>query len=144
MKKFYSFTMAALFAGSIFVSCDNADVAPTEAPVSQEVLSKIQSLGFSTEGVMHFESGYLVENDIYLTDADLSVMRGAEGIPTLEQYSTNNLVCGPRVITIYAPEEGGSTGGKGKKGGGGSGGSRQRSEGCGAGHAPACRGASER
>ncbi len=125
MKKFNSLLVASVFAGGMFYSCENANISPVDEPVSAEVLSQISSLGFSTEGVMKFESGYLVENDIYLTDADLKTMGTGTIIPVAEQYSTNNLVCGPRVITVYAPEEGGSTdggGGKGKKPGGGGGG----------------------
>ncbi|QSE98842.1 M57 family metalloprotease [Fulvivirga lutea] len=124
MKKFNSFIVATVFAGSIFYSCDNAEVAPSEEPISLETMSQIKSLGFSTEGVIRFEEGYLVENDIYLTDASIASMSEPNYIPTVEQYSTNELVCGSRVITIYAPEEGATSGGggKGKKGGGGSGG----------------------
>lgn len=121
MRKFNSFLLATLFAGSIFYSCDNADVAPQEEPISADVLSKISNLGFSTDGAMRFEQGYLVENDIYLTDGDIARMSKPNYLPNLEQYSTNELVCGPRVITMYAQEESTSGGGKGKKGGGGGG-----------------------
>lgn len=117
MRKFNSFLLATVFAGSVFYSCDNADVAPQEDPISADVLTKISNLGFSTEGAMRFEQGYLVENDIYLTDGDISRMSKPNYLPSLEQYSTDNLVCGPRTITVYAPEEG-SGGGKGNKGGG--------------------------
>ena len=69
------------------------------------------------------DNGYLVEGDIYLTDATIAEMGRGNLVPVVEQYSTNNLVNagGGRVITIYAPEEGASSGGggKGKKGGGG-------------------------
>jgi hypothetical protein len=109
MRKFNSLLIATAFAGGIFYSCDNASVDPLDAPVSIETLSKIASLGFSTEGVINFENGYLVEKDIYLTDSDLNTMKKANHIPELEQYSTNELVCGPRNITVYAPE-GGSKG----------------------------------
>jgi hypothetical protein len=106
MKKFNSLLIVSAFTAGMFYSCDNAEVKPTEEPVSSAVLSQIQGLGFSTEGVIHFEDGYLIENDIYLNDADLASMKKGEQIPTLEQYSTNELVCGPRTITVYAPEGG--------------------------------------
>ena len=103
MRKFNTFLLATVFAGSIFYSCDNADVSPQEEPISADVLTKISDLGFSTEGAFRFEQGYLVENDIYLTDADISRMTKPNRLPILEQYSTNELVCGPRNITVYAP-----------------------------------------
>lgn len=123
MRKINLLSLLVLFSAGVFVSCENESVAPIDE-VSPETLAKIESLGFSTEGVTNFENGYLVENDIYLTDADLDRMGTGQVIPTVEQYSTDNLVCGPRVITLYAPEEGTSSGGggkgNGKKGGGGS------------------------
>lgn len=105
MKKIYSYILAGAMSCAMLVSCETESVAPEEA-ISPEILAKIQSLGFSTEGVIHFESGYLVENDIYLTDQTLNEMTPGTAIPSLEQYSTNNLVCGPRVITMYAAEGG--------------------------------------
>lgn len=132
MKKLIYSIIVSLCCGVIFVACENESVAPEDA-VSPEILSKIQSLGFSTEGVIHFESGYLVENDIYLTENDLDRLTPGETIPTVEQYSTNNLVTAlPRTITVYisAPSstngrinaKPGNGNGGGKPGGGGDGG----------------------
>jgi len=103
MRKLNSFVLAAVFAGSIFYSCDNAEVAPTQNQIPSATLEKISSLGFSTEGAMLFDNGYLVENDIYLTDHDLDNMGKPNHLPSLEQYSTNELVCGTQNITVYAP-----------------------------------------
>ncbi|HNP18008.1 MAG TPA: M57 family metalloprotease [Fulvivirga sp.] len=103
MKKLNSLLVAVALAGGALISCENQEVKPQDDVVSMEVLSQINALGFSTEGVIHFDNGYLVENDIYLTDSDLSTMKKATHIPELEQYSTNNLVCGTRTITVYAP-----------------------------------------
>lgn len=103
MKKFNSLLLAATVAGSMLMSCENQNITPEAELISPEVISQIQSMGFSTEGVMKFESGYLVENDIYLTKEDLVANKTGDRLPILEQYSTNNLVCGPRNITVYAP-----------------------------------------
>lgn len=103
MKKFSSLLLAVSFAGSVLMSCENQNIAPEAELVSAEIISQIKSMGFSTEGVMKFESGYLVENDIYLTKEDLASNKKGDRLPILEQYSTNNLVCGPRNITMYAP-----------------------------------------
>jgi hypothetical protein len=108
MKKFNSFLVAAALIGGTLISCENQSVNPQKEMVSADVLSQINALGFSTEGVINFENGYLVEGDIYLTDGDLKTMKKANHIPELEQYSTNELVCGPRNITVYAPEGGNS------------------------------------
>jgi len=106
MKKIYSYILVGAMSCAALVSCNNEEnVAPLDE-VSPEVLARIQSLGFSTEGVINFEDGYLVENDIYLTDKTLAQMEPGKAIPTIEQYSTDQLVCGPRTITIYAPQGG--------------------------------------
>ncbi len=103
MKKFNSLLVAVAFVGGALISCENQEVKPQDDVVSMDVLSQINALGFSTEGVIHYDNGYLVENDIYLTDSDLRTMKKANHLPGLEQYSTNELVCGTRTITVYAP-----------------------------------------
>jgi hypothetical protein len=89
------------------VSCQQSEdesVAKQDNSVSTEVLNKLVSLGFDVKDKVPFkyEGGYLVEGDIYLTDADLSSMKAGSQVPVAEQYSTNNLVTGtPRNISIY-------------------------------------------
>ena len=102
MKRLSSVLMLAVVAGGVFFACENENVAPGDQ-IPDEVYSKLTQLGFSTDGLMRFEDGYLVENDIYLTDADLGRMSPGKDIPTVEQYSTDNLVNGPRVINVYMP-----------------------------------------
>ncbi len=95
-----------------FVACSEQDQPAVEDySVSADVLAKIQSLGFNIhdQAPVTFDEGYLVEGDIYLTDADLAIMDQGSPVATVEQYRTSNLVCGPRVITMYA-EEGGRNG----------------------------------
>ncbi|UZR92414.1 M57 family metalloprotease [Chondrinema litorale] len=94
---------------------DEIVIAPEDA-IPSEILLKLNEIGFNTIDfqVKTFEEGYLVENDIYLTESQINKMSVGRGIPAVEQYSTDNLVStsGSRVITIYAPEEGTSTRGK--------------------------------
>jgi hypothetical protein len=98
-------TLSAALSVVLF-SCQKSDKsAPANtSTVSSEVLGQIQSKGFSTEGVVAVDGGYLVEGDIFLTNKDL-ITPLANG-PVLrigeeEQYRTTNLVTGlPRVITI--------------------------------------------
>ncbi|GAA0188175.1 hypothetical protein GCM10009122_45670 [Fulvivirga kasyanovii] len=102
MKRLNSLLVLAVLASGVFFSCENESVAPGD-DVPEEVLSKLTQLGFSIDGVSRFEDGFLVENDIYLTAADIERMSPGQSIPTVEQYSTNNLVNGPRVINVYMP-----------------------------------------
>ena len=61
MRKIYSYILVGAMSCAMLVSCDNESIAPEET-VSADVLARIQSLGFDTEGVIVFEDGYLVEN----------------------------------------------------------------------------------
>ncbi|MBL6444893.1 protease B [Fulvivirga sp. 29W222] len=102
MKRLNSLLVLAVLASGIFFSCENENVSPGDG-VPEEVLSKLTQLGFSIDGVSRFEDGYLVENDIYLTAEDLERMSPGKDIPVVEQYSTDYLVNGPRVINVYMP-----------------------------------------
>ena len=97
-----------VLAGAVSVaalSCKKSERAPEEVQtgVSQQVLDKIEKLGFSSENVIARDGGYLVEGDILLTDDNL---KSDPNSPSLriaqdEQYRTTNLVTGlPRVITV--------------------------------------------
>lgn len=103
----------ALFACAIiFTSCQEDENLTTDnLSVDPIVLEKLKDLGFNIDDQvpMKFEQGYLVEGDIYLTDESIAQMEKPNYLPESEQYSTDNLVCGPRVINMYA-EEGGRNG----------------------------------
>ncbi|MDN4166031.1 M57 family metalloprotease [Cytophagales bacterium LB-30] len=112
MKTRNYFLSMLLGATVLFASCDTQDEASRPADlVPDHVLSQLTNLGFDVNNFapMKFEEGYLVEGDIYLTDADIATMTRGNAVPNQEQYRTTNLVSGPRVITVYAPQ-GGSTG----------------------------------
>jgi hypothetical protein len=103
----------ALFACAIiFTSCqEDENLTIDNLSVDPIVLEKLKDLGFNIDDQvpMKFEQGYLVEGDIYLTDESIAQMEKPNYLPESEQYSTDNLVCGPRVINMYA-EEGGRNG----------------------------------
>jgi hypothetical protein len=107
MKKSLYFFVLMLSASVTFYSCEPADEnAKTDYSVPQDIIAKIESLGFDVTDKVptRFENGYLVEGDIYLTDADLLTMAPQRHLPIAEQYSTNQLVTGtPRNITVYIP-----------------------------------------
>ena len=99
--------MALLVGATFFVSCQEEEsLQINEFAVDPSVIQKLEDLGFNVndQAPMVFEGGYLVEGDIYLTDETIAKMERPSFIPDAEQYSTDNLVCGPRVITMYADE----------------------------------------
>ncbi|WP_420576638.1 M57 family metalloprotease [Ekhidna sp.] len=125
MRRINNIFSLALIASITLFSCSEEQPIVDDLSVSDEVIAQIAALGFDVNNFVptKIDNGYLVEGDIYLTDATIAEMGRGNLVPVVEQYSTNNLVNagGGRVITIYAPEEGASSGGggKGKKGGGG-------------------------
>ena len=102
MRKIYSLIVAAVIALSFTACQQNQLEVGNEVP--QHILNKIEGLGFSTKGVLVSGEGFIVERDIYMTEADMATMSGPKAT-NQEQYSTNNLVAtnGSRVITVYMP-----------------------------------------
>ncbi|WKK84469.2 M57 family metalloprotease [Marivirga arenosa] len=108
-KKSKLLAIALMVGAAFFVSCQEEEsLQINEFAVDPSVIQKLEDLGFNVndQAPMVFEGGYLVEGDIYLTDETIAKMERPSFIPDAEQYSTDNLVCGPRVITMYAPEGG--------------------------------------
>jgi hypothetical protein len=92
------------FSAALFISCDSQNNIQPADQISDVVLAKVAAAGFDAHTVVRSEDGgYFVEGDIYLTDATLNDLVAPNSLPNLEQYSTNNLVSGSRVITMYAP-----------------------------------------
>ncbi|MBK5279536.1 MAG: protease B [Bacteroidia bacterium] len=90
-----------------FFSCQDSDQT-NASPVSDETMARLVGLGFDVKNFvpMKFDDGYLVEGDIFVTDADLAVMKPAGRVPDVEQYRTTNLVSAStvRTITMYAQQ----------------------------------------
>jgi len=85
------------------ISCKKDAKEATPEAISQETMTKISNLGFNTSNVQITEGGYLVEGDIFLSDASLNERPTSPRlrIAEVEQYRTFNLVTGtPRTITI--------------------------------------------
>jgi hypothetical protein len=98
-----------LISSAGFFSCQTEnDVAPS-MQVSNTVLTQLKNLGFdvNTFVPIHFDEGFLVENDEYVTLEDLNRMKPEDRvrIPQLEQYSTNFVVKAttPRNISVFIP-----------------------------------------
>jgi hypothetical protein len=112
LKNFKKFVSALVLSAVVLSSCSQDETALVDDfAVDDITIEKIKNLGFNVtnNAPTKFEDGYLIEGDIYLTDADINNMSKPSFLPVAEQYSTNNLVIGTRVITMYA-EEGGRDG----------------------------------
>lgn len=107
---------------TLFACQQNESLVPIDK-VSPEVISQLEKVGFNVtdQAPITFKNGYLVEGDIYISKSRLAELTSGNIVPTLEQYSTDNLVnaSGGRTITVYIPAE--STDGGGDTGGGGKG-----------------------
>jgi Dual-action HEIGH metallo-peptidase len=106
MKNFsLPFVVLSLAIG--LFSCSKQDSVTTVAAlgVSEDVKSRIALLGFNTDEVTTTEGGYIVEGDIFLSEADVNDPAAAVQsliVGASEQYRTTNLVTGlPRTITVW-------------------------------------------
>lgn len=102
MKKMFRPLAIASAVAIVFASCKK-DVKEAPEEISQDVISQVRSLGFSTNNIQKIEEGYLVEGDIILTADDLS--SAAPTTPEMiigneEHYRTNNLVSTSSYPTI--------------------------------------------
>jgi len=103
-SRLLTFASLLLFAAT-FNSCskNNPDTTVLDQGIPAEIKAKILALGFDTDGAYAAEDGYIVENDIFLSNEDLSKPMDLNAliIAHNEQYRTTNLVTGlPRNITV--------------------------------------------
>ena len=92
-----------LIASFAISSCKKELQVSTPEEISKETITKISNLGFNTSNVQLTEGGYLVEGDIFLTEANLNERPNSPKlrIAKEEQYRTFNLVNGgPQTIII--------------------------------------------
>ncbi len=104
MKSNLKLLAACLATSTILFSCqkDNKQTAPVNS-IPANVISQIQSQGYSTEYIRTTDGGYVVEGDIFLSyDAVNHPNLGPDlRAGNEEQYHTTNLVTGlPRTITV--------------------------------------------
>lgn len=94
---------AILIASFVISSCKKELMEPGSEEISKETITKISNLGFNTSNVQLTEGGYLVEGDIFLTDANLNERPTSPHLRIAgeEQYRSFNLVTGgPQTIMI--------------------------------------------
>lgn len=112
MLKFTKVVCTAFLAVILISSCtqDSEESITMVEEVPEAVLAALSNAGFDiqNQAPFRFENGYLVEGDIYFSEADIDKLSEGNVLPVEEQYSTDNLVAvsGSRTITIYAPEGG--------------------------------------
>lgn len=96
--------MSVAVLSVLAISCKKEAKAPEqEQTISNDVLAKIHSLGFSSKNVQKHSEGYLVEGDIVITQEQLDKSPEMQflRIAGEEQYRTFNLVGSlPRTISI--------------------------------------------
>ncbi len=103
MKHLLKTICVILIVSFTLKSCKKDLKDSSSEKISKETLTKISDLGFSTSNVQAIAGGYLVEADIFLTDANLNERPGSPSlrIAKEEQYRTFNLVTGgPQTISI--------------------------------------------
>jgi hypothetical protein len=102
MKAIYKSLAVACVALFAFTACTKETKEITQDYVSDDAVSKIQSLGFGTNGIIKTADGYIVEGDILLTDAELNTVPTSTEmiIAKEEQYRTFNLVSPSKYPTI--------------------------------------------
>ena len=103
MQKFIKAFAIIGFISLTVISCKKNDIQPAQDEISQDVLTKIQSLGFSTAEIQKIDEGYLVEGDIVITNSSLNEVPTSPKlrIAGVEQYNTFNLVKNdPRTINV--------------------------------------------
>ncbi|AYA38584.1 protease [Hymenobacter oligotrophus] len=102
MTKWFTPVAAVAVALSTLASCSKDEVK-VQDQVSEETLGQIRAMGLTATGAQKVDGGYLVEGDIFLTDADLQHPTAPQllRVGNAEQYRTTNLVKGlPRTITV--------------------------------------------
>ena len=73
MRKLLTLSVAFMASSALFLSCQK-DKSTSASPVSEDVLTQIKAMGFSTDNVTAQDGGYIVEGDIFLSPSDFGRM----------------------------------------------------------------------
>ena len=97
----YARTLVGVLAvAAIFSACQTGVEEPYFGEVDGTVLEALANAGFNSSEVIKVEDGYIVEKDIFFTDADIAELTIGE-LVSGEHYRTTNIVTGtPRTITV--------------------------------------------
>ncbi|AYA38586.1 protease [Hymenobacter oligotrophus] len=93
-NKVLSTVAVCAFSAVALSSCSKEENVQVKDQVSDEVVTKLHDLGFNTDNVQKLDDGYLVEGDIFMSNASLSDAEVANRlrVGSEEQYRTTNLV----------------------------------------------------
>ena len=94
---------ALALAIGVFTSCqEQGPEEPQLQEIPNEILDKLDALGFNSNEVVMYNDILFVEKDIAINLRDLDNMQPGNEIAEVEHYSTDNLVTGtPRTITVF-------------------------------------------
>ena len=102
MKTSFRSFAAVCFAALTLTACKKDVKESNVQEVPESTLAQIAKMGFRTEGVQKVEGGFLVENDILLSNSQLGVEATSPNMVVAqeEQYRTFNLVSATKHPTI--------------------------------------------
>lgn len=107
MKRVFATLCLAAAFGLVFTACqETIEEAPVELEeASHAIKDQLAQAGYNPEDVFKWnyngEDGYLVEYDIFISEAEIAGIRLDEKVPNTEHYRTTNLVTGtPRTIKV--------------------------------------------
>lgn len=102
MNKLLRFGTCVLAIGLLTACQDTESSQPTLDAIPDEVLDKIESLGFDSNEVKLFDGTLIIEGDITIKLSELDRITMGHELATVEHYSTDNLVSGtPRTISVF-------------------------------------------
>jgi Dual-action HEIGH metallo-peptidase len=102
LRKILSITAIATMA--VMLSCQQQEVAKNDLQIPSNITAQLQKAGFDlSEGFVKKDGGYLVEYDIFLTEAQINELASSDELNIGEEhYRTRNLVSGnPRTIDCW-------------------------------------------
>jgi hypothetical protein len=104
MKRFQPKQIIAIILFATLAACQKQEkTQSTINNIPENVINQIQAQGYSTDGIIKRDDGYIVEGDIFLSNEALNhpVTGPVLRIANTEQYRTTNLLSGlPRVIWV--------------------------------------------
>lgn len=115
MKRSYISLCLLAISALLFVACDDTAEQPQDEfeEVSQAILDQLSQAGFNTQDVFkttwNGNEGYVVEYDLFFTEAEIAGLTNDSKVPDTEHYHTTNLVSTPRVIKVGIDPDFGSS-----------------------------------
>ena len=108
-RRFLSMMSMVALAATVFVSCETDTQEIQQDDSLAKISEKLVTLGFNVEDLHETNyngiKGFAVEGDIFLTAKQINEMAPsitvATGEVNTEHYRTNNVVSGPRTVSVY-------------------------------------------